>query len=178
METIQDERRKQIAIGVAIIGLITVTIVTVMLGWKYLPGVFGEWIGFMVGVMTTPFFLEGSCLFFGFMLVIFLNSWRRQREGDEFVYLEQVTGPEVPADLPDHAKWALYREAPLTGGAVSRLDEVEGAMAIGDFKTAAELLGAMEPAQLQEPACLRLRLALARATGRDDLARELERQIG
>ena len=53
-------------------------------------GCWGEWIGMMVGVMTTPFFLEASFIFIGLTLVMAINHWRQKREGDECVYLEQV----------------------------------------------------------------------------------------
>jgi hypothetical protein len=178
MEAIDGERRKQIVIGGAILAVLTIVIVTALLGWRYLPGFLGEWVGAMVGIMSTPFFLEGSFIVLGFMTVIFLNSWRRHKEGDEFVYLEQVEGPDVPANLPDQAKWAVYRQKPLDAGELSLLDQAEGAFAIGDHAAAAEAIGAMGHAELQQPETLRLRLELAKATGRLDLVKELEREIG
>ena len=111
------------------------------------------------------------------MIVIGLNLWRQHKDGDEFVYLEQVAGPDVPKDLPDHAKWAVYREKPLEGEEMSRLTLAEGAFAIGDYPAAAECIGAMSRDELQQPDTLRLRLALAEATGRDDLVAHLQSAI-
>ena len=67
------------------------------------------------------------------MIVISLNIWRQRKDGDEFVYLEQVAGPDAPADLPEHAKWAVYRQKPLDPEAPSLLAQAEGAFAIGDY---------------------------------------------
>ncbi|HEY8990425.1 MAG TPA: hypothetical protein VIM46_00465, partial [Luteolibacter sp.] len=54
------------------------------------------------------------------------------------------------------------------------LAQAEGALAIGDFEATAEALAAMDEAELARPETRRLRIALARATGRDELARRLE----
>jgi hypothetical protein len=178
MEQVHDDRRKQIAIGVAMLIGLTAIILTGLLGWRYLPGMLGEWVGTVVGVLSTPFFLEGSFILLGLLTVVFLNSWRRHKEGDEFVYLEQIEGPEVPAGLPDQARWAIYPHPPLEVGELSLLDQAEGALSIGDHTAAAEAIAAMEPSELKQPATLQLRLALAKATGRVDLVQELEREIG
>lgn len=178
MEAIDGERRKQILIGAGILVTLTLLILTALLGWRFLPGLLGEWVGIIVGVMSTPFFLEGTFILLGMTTVVLLNSWRRHKEGDEFVYLEQVDGPDVPANLPDQAKWAVYREKPLEGGELSLLDQAEGAFAIGDYPAAVEAVGAMSPAELKAPETLRFRLELAKATGRLDLVAELEREIG
>jgi hypothetical protein len=103
-----------------------------------------------------------------------LNHWRQKREGDELVYLEQV---DQPGKLPDHAKWAVFREPPLTGEEPSLLVQADGALAISDWQTAADCLAAMPEEQLKMPEALSLRLQLARATGKLDLAEKLEIQL-
>ncbi len=158
-----------IALMVVVTGLLT--------GWRLLPGLLGEWVGTMIGILTTPFFMEASFIILGLVIVIGLNLWRQHKDGDEFVYLEQVAGPDVPKDLPDHAKWAVYREKPLEREALSGLALAEGAFAIGDYSTAAECIGAMNRDELKQPDTLRLRLALAEATGRDDLVAQLQTEI-
>lgn len=178
MDQAHDDRRKQIAIGAGILIAFTLVILTALLGWRYLPGFLGEWVGAVVGIMSTPFFLEGSFIVLGFMTVVFLNSWRRHKEGEECVYLDVVDDPQAPANLPDQAKWAVYREKPLAGTEPSLLDQAEGAFAIGDHEAAAEAIAAMDAIELKQPETLRLRLELARATGREDLVKELEREIG
>jgi hypothetical protein len=177
MLRIQDERVKQVAIAAGILMTLMVVVTGLLLGWRYLPGLFGEWVGTMMGMLTTPFIMETSFIILGFVTVILINHWRQQRDGDELVYLEQVTGPDVPADLPDQAKWAVYREKPLEMNGPSLLTQAEGAVAIGDFQAAAEWIGAMGPDELKQLETLELRLELALATGRTDLAAQLEREI-
>jgi hypothetical protein len=172
-----DERVKQLVIGVGILVALTVAVPVTLMGWRLLPGLLGEWIGTMIGIMTTPFFMEASFAILGLVIVISVNHWRQRKAGDEFVYLEQVVGPDVPLDLPDHAKWALYLEKPLDLATPSRLAQAEGALAIGDYPAATEWIGTMGHDELALPETLRLRLELAKATGREDLVLRLEDEI-
>jgi hypothetical protein len=171
-----DRRMLQIAIGCGIVALLAVTVCAALLGWGYLPGALGEWVGTMIGAMTSPFLMETSFLVSGLCIVVLLNHWRRKRDGDDFVHLEQVEQGEVPDGVPDHAKWAVYQEKPLPGETPSLLARAEGAMAIGDFTAAAECVAAMEGSELGRPETLALRLELARATGREELVRDLEKR--
>ncbi len=170
-------RTKQIFAGAGILTVLTLLVTGTLLGWRHVPGLAGEWLGTVIGIMTTPFFLEGSFLILGLVTVVTLNGWKRQREGDEFVYLEEVTGPEVPADLPDNAKWAVYKEMPLDAEEPSLAERTEGAIAIADYDAAAEWLAMMERAELVKPGILKLRIELAQATNRPELAEELEREF-
>src|SRR6478735_4477892 len=154
----KDERVRQVAIGVSILLLLMVTVTSLLLGWRLLPGLLGEWVGTMLGILTTPFLLEASFIVIGLVLVICLNHWRRIKDGDDFVYLEQVTGPEVPEDLPDQAKWAVFREKPLAEEVPSLLTQAEGAVAIGDFSAAAEWIDSMSAEELEMQETLKLRL--------------------
>ena len=177
MARTHDERVKQVAIGAGILIVLTLVVPGLLVGWRLLPGLLGEWVGTMIGIMTTPFFMEGSFAILGLVIVISLNHWRQHKDGDEFVYLEQVAGPEVPVDLPEHAKWAVYRQKPLDGEDPSLLAQAEGAFGIGDFPAATEWIGAMGPDELKQAATLALRLDLAKATGRHDLAKQLADEI-
>jgi hypothetical protein len=173
-----ENRGRQLAVGVGILVLLTVAVCGVLIGWRYLPGLLGEWIGTMIGVMTTPFFLEGSFVVIFLTVVVAINSWRRKRDGDELVYLEQVEGPDVPPGMPEQAKWAVYRQQPLAGEIPTLRAQAEGALAIGDFDSAAEAIAAMTGAELKTPETLALRIALAKATGRSELAGQLEAELG
>ena len=177
MEQLRDVRVKQIAIGAGILMTLAVVVPGTLMGWRYLPGVLGEWIGMMVGLMTTPFIMESSFLLLGLVIVIGLNIRRNAKEGDEFVYLEQVTGPDLPKDLPDQAKWAVYLAKPLTSETPSSLAMAEGAFAIDDYPTASEWIGTMNQAELKRPTTLRLRLELAKATGKTELAERLAKEL-
>ena len=177
MVRLHDERVKQVAIGASILIVLTVVVVGLLIGWRKLPGLLGEWVGMMIGIVTTPFFMEASFAILGLVIVIALNHWRQHKDGDEFVYLEQVAGPDVPKNLPDHAKWAVYRQQPLEVERPTLLAQAEGAFAIGDYPAAAEWIGAMSRDELKQPDTLRLRLELAEATGRVDLMAQLQDEI-
>lgn len=172
-----DKRVRQVVVGVGILVVLTLTVCGVLIGWRYLPGLLGEWIGMMIGVMTTPFFLEASFICIGLTLVVAINHWRQKRDGDEFVYLEQVDEPGEPAGLPEHAKFAVYREKPLPGEMPTLLAQAEGALAIGDHEAAAEWIGAMSEAELKREETLFLRVQLAKATGRGELVERLEKEL-
>jgi hypothetical protein len=177
MQRIYDERVKQVAVGVIILVTLTVVVAGTLLGWRLIPGLVGEWVGMMIGIATTPFFMETSFAILGLVTVIALNIWRRRKEGDEFVYLDLVDAPNPPQPLPEHAKWALYREKPLELEKPSLLAQAEGAIAIGDHAAAAEWIAAMDQEELKRPETLRVRLELARLTDRTDLVARLEKQI-
>ena len=172
-----DERVKQVGLGVLIILALCILVPGTLIGWRYIPGFWGEWIGTIIGVMTTPFFMEASFAIIGLMIVFALNHWHQVKDGDEFVYLEQVDGPDAPADLPDQARWALYREKPLEGMEPTLLEQAEGAFGIGEFALTAEWIALMGKDELKQPETLALRLALAKATGREDLLAHLEAQL-
>lgn len=168
---------RQVAVGVPILLVLAVAVVGLLVGWRSLPGLLGQWIGTMLGVMMTPFFLEASFAILGIAIVIALNIWRRQKEGDELVFLEEMNDSEDAAGLPDHAKWAVFKEEPLDGGEPSLLARAEGAFALDDFEATAECISEMNQNELREPEALKLRHALALATGKLDRARELEEEI-
>jgi hypothetical protein len=168
-----NERTTQILVCAAILLALTSVVCGLLIGWRYLPGLLGEWTGFMVGVLTSPFFMEASFAVIGLTIVLAINHWRQKRAGDELMYLEQV---DDAAGLPEHAAWALYRD-PLAGEVPPLLVQAEGALAIGDHETAAECLAALPEEDLKRTDVLAVRLDLARATGRSVLAAQLEREL-
>jgi len=91
MEHVRDERVKQVAIAASILTSLAVIMAGSLFGWRFLPGFLGEWVGTMLGILTTPFFMEASFAILGLVIVITLNHWRISREGDEFVELETET---------------------------------------------------------------------------------------
>lgn len=177
MEQSEDSRLKQVLTGAGFLLLIGAILSGVLVGWRYLPGILGEAMGTLIGIITTPFLMEISLAFMGLLIVIGLNIRHRIKEGDDFVYLEQVDGPDSPNDLPDQAKWVLYRNKPLDGKSPSLIEQVEGALAIGDYTTASECIGEMDPTELKQPEILAVRMALAQATGKHELAEELDKEI-
>ena len=177
MTKTEDNRVKQIAIGVGFLMLLMLVICGALLGWGYLPGLLGEWVGLMVGVVTTPFLMEASFVIMGLMVVVLINHWRRKRDGDELVFLEQLEGDEGSGALPEHASWAIYREKPLDGETPSLLEQAEGALAIGDVDSAAEFIGEMSESELKQHEVLLFRLELAKASGKWRLADQLSAEL-
>jgi hypothetical protein len=169
-----DERTRQVAAAAGIVLGLGALVCVVLLGWRNVPGVLGEWLGMVIGVMTTPFFLEASFALLGLSLVILINHWRQKKAGDELVYLEQV---DQAVGLPEHAAWAVFREAPLEGGLPTLLEQAEGAMAIGDHAAAADFIAAMTEDELKLPETLGIRLELARSAGLHELAGRLETML-
>jgi hypothetical protein len=83
----------------------------------------------------------------------------------------------VPKDLPEHAKFAVYRDKPLDGEEPSLLAQAQGAFAIGDYPATSQWISAMDHDELKQLQALRLRLDLAKATGRDDVVKQLEAEL-
>lgn len=177
MAIAEENRKQQVAVAAAILMTITVCAVTLLIGWHYVPGLLGEWLGVLAGIISTPFFMEGTFVILGIIIVYSLNHWRMKRDGDEFVYLEQVAGPDVPKNLPDQAKWVVYSQKPLPPVEVPLLAQAEGAVAIGNFETAAAVIASMSHDELSEEGVLEVRHALAVASGKGELAERLKRQI-
>lgn len=139
---------------------------------RFIPGFLGEWFGIVSGIATTPFLMEGSLILLGFMIVLALNAWRQHREGDELVYLEQVEGPGSDT-FPEQARQVLYDSPPLDPETPAAAVRLEGALDIGDHESAAEILMEMPDEERAHPDVMRLRVRLAEATGKSELARRL-----
>ncbi len=156
--------------------MLAILVPTVLIGWRWLPGLLGEWVGTMVGLVSTPFILELSFAILGLTIVIAINHVRQKKEGDELVYLEQVEGPDIPENLPEHARFAVYPRIPLEGLEPGLLARAEGEWALGDGEAALRSISQMSDPELRDPATLALRIEIARATGKADLAAKLETQ--
>ena len=84
----KDPRAKQVVVAILIFVVMAALIVLALTGWRHLPEVWADWVGTMVGIMSTPFFLEASFIFIGLTIVVAINHWRQKREGDDFVEIE------------------------------------------------------------------------------------------
>ena len=81
-------RAKQVLVAAVILLTLGGLIVLALTGWRHLPEIWADWIGMMVGIMSTPFFLEASFIFIGLSIVVAINHWRQKRAGDDFVEVE------------------------------------------------------------------------------------------
>jgi hypothetical protein len=170
-----DPRVKQLLVGIGAIFLVCAIIGLIWYGGT-LPGFVGEWFAMILGIITTPFLMEGSFIVLGLLIVMLINHWRLRREVDELVYLERAEGPGSEA-IPESARWAIYKEHPLDPVSPGFIDQAEGALEIGDHDGVVEALTAMTEAERESPLVLGLRIRLADATGKDDLAARLRAQL-
>lgn len=168
-----ESRMRQIVSGVVLLVLITVVVCGLLAGWRFLPGLLGDWIGTMMGVMTTPFLLEGSFVILGFCVVIWLNHRRELREGSEWVVLERVDDPGEGQGMPEQARWAILPDGAPIGEEPGLTDLAEGAAAAEDWEELSAILGRMNERELHNLPVLKLRQRLAEASGREELAKEL-----
>lgn len=150
------KRAKQIAVGGCILLALTVMICGMLLGWRYLPGLFGEWVGLMVGLVTTPVILEVFFVILGLTVVVVINHWQRIRDGDELVYLEPESGGRSEA---------------------GRLERAKICMAAGDFETAASLVEDISASGAEIPEVLMLRIAVAKSQGDGEQVAKLEGEL-
>lgn len=116
-EAAGEKQMKQIVAGAGILLLLSLIVGVVVIGAHFVPGVVGEWISMMVGLMTTPVFLEISGLLFGFITVLAINHWRQKRDGEELVYLDEVGG-SVNAECADEALMGKSPDVPVMSRSV------------------------------------------------------------
>jgi uncharacterized membrane protein len=90
-----DERVKQVAIAIGILLAVACGVVVLWLGWMRVPGPLGEFLGMIVGIMSSPFFLEASFVVVGVLIVMVLSAIRRHRDGDDFVSAAQLDAREA-----------------------------------------------------------------------------------
>ena len=163
-------QKRSLLVGVGIIFAAAAFITLIWLG-MFLPGFAGEVFQKMAGLMWTPLILDVSLFLLGIILILWLNIFIRAREGDEYVYLEQVESP--PADLPEGARSVIFHEPPEPRGVGPGLAAIEGALELNDLSEATTLLYELPADQLEEPDVLALRIELSRRKGHDQKAAEL-----
>ncbi|HAT19181.1 MAG: hypothetical protein HRU37_02375 [Roseibacillus sp.] len=168
------EQKRALLIGFGLILAVATLLVLIWLG-MFLPGFAGEVFRKLAGMMWTPVVLDLSLFLLGITLILWLNMFIRAREGDEYVYLEQIEAP--PDDLPEEARSAVFREAPEPQGLSPSLAAIEGALELNDLSEATSLLFELPPDQLEEPDVLVLRIALARRKGHHQKADDLLEQL-
>ena len=150
----REHRGKQALVGGALSAGLLAVVLSLLLGWKFLPGWVGDGLGIIAGVITTPFSMETTFFIIGLLIVVVLNIWRRLKDGDEYVEID-----------------------------MSELDQVdpvrlETALQAGNDDEVKAMLGWMNDQQFSSPRVLRVRLALAEKMGDQELASSLRRALG
>lgn len=165
-------QKKSLAVGLALILAAALFIILIWTG-TFLPGLAGETFAKMAGIMWTPVLLDITLFLFGLSLVLWLNKYRLEKEGDEYVYLEQVEGPEIPSDLPQETRSVIYKAAPEQLGDDPTLAAIEGALAMDDQEDAINLLLRLSPEALASPPALAARITLAERQGKNEEKQKL-----
>ena len=169
-------QHRALAIGFGLI-LAAGAIVALIWAGTYLPGLAGEFFSMIAGIMWTPILLDITLFCLGIGLILWLNARARARDGDEYVYLEQVEGPDVPGEMPAEARSAVFPEKPEPQGIEPSLAAIEDALELGDHKEASALLFALPEEELDGANVIALRVRLARGQGHDLKAQELLEQL-
>ncbi len=89
------KRTKMILTGIVPIVGVAGVIIGIGLAGR-LPGFAGEVFRKLIGFMFTPVFLELTFTFMGVIAVLWINSIRLQREGDDYVSLEIEDDQDEP----------------------------------------------------------------------------------
>lgn len=111
----------------------------------------------IAGALATPFILESSFAILGLTIVIVINQWRLQKEGDGWVYLAQ-TEPDpasvaAGAETPPKRLDAVILPAPPDSEAdlSARLAMAEGYIELGLAKEALDHLNMLTEEEQKDP---------------------------
>jgi len=71
-------------------GLILIVFAIIVIIWAgtFLPGYLGEVFRSVAGLLGTPLIMEGSFCLIALFIVLSVNSYRREKEGDEYVSMD------------------------------------------------------------------------------------------
>lgn len=87
-----DARKKQIMIGFALIVFFFICLGGIA-AVAYLPGYAGEIGRLCLAMVTSPFLMETTIAFLALTLLFAINGWRKIREGDDWVALDEQGVP-------------------------------------------------------------------------------------
>lgn len=88
-----NESRKQILIGVGLIVFFFLCLGGIA-ATAYLPGFSGEVGRMCLALITSPFLMETAIFFLALTLLFAINGWRRNREGGDWVTLDENGVPK------------------------------------------------------------------------------------
>ena len=86
-------RYKHMAIGMALVAFFFLMLGGIA-GSAYLPGFAGELGRMCLALVTSPFLMETAIFFLALTLLFAINGWRRNREGDDWVALDENGVPK------------------------------------------------------------------------------------
>lgn len=159
----------------AIAGFCIAATLTVLAGFAVVaPDDFRLALAKIASFMVTPFILEPLLFVMFFIAVVLLNRWRRNRDGDEWVYLmeddELIDRSAQRSGVHD----AIFASRPTAIDESVELDIIDGLVDMGSLDDAAERLAALSSECLESEAGLLTRLKLATVSGKSELALRLQ----
>ncbi|MBT8044969.1 MAG: hypothetical protein KJO79_08460 [Verrucomicrobiae bacterium] len=83
-----EENKKHILIGSGLILFFFLCLGGVAAS-AYLPGYSGEFGRLCLALITSPFLMETAIFFLALTLLFAINGWRRNREGNDYVTLDE-----------------------------------------------------------------------------------------
>ncbi len=86
-------RSKHIAIGSALVAFFFLMLGGIAAS-AYLPGYAGELGRMCLALVTSPFLMETAIFFLALTLLFAINGWRRNRDGDDWVALDENGVPK------------------------------------------------------------------------------------
>lgn len=92
---LMEESKKHILIGSGLIIFFFLCLAGVAAS-AYLSGYSGEFGRMCLALITTPFLMETAIFFLALTLLFAINGWRRNREGDDYVTLDEKGIPLRP----------------------------------------------------------------------------------
>lgn len=97
------------------------------------------------GIFTTPFIFEGTIAIVGFLMVLGINHWRLQKEGDGWVYLvTQEPDPgsaKLPAAITQRLQGVVMQQQPeAVDEAGTARARIEGFLELGMSAQATEVM--------------------------------------
>lgn len=113
----------------------------------------------IAGAVSTPFILEATVALSGLVIVLCINRWRMDKEGDEWVYLAQTEPEKGDAETPPHRLDPVVLEVPPAqlDDLYPRLSSIEGYVELGLLREALEQLDALTPDENASALAVKLR---------------------
>ena len=88
-----NDRKKHILIGSGLIVFFFLGLGGIAAS-AYIPGYTGELGRMCLALITSPFLMETSIFFLALTLLFAINGWRRNREGDDWITLDENGVPK------------------------------------------------------------------------------------
>ncbi len=83
-----EENKKHILIGSSVIVFFFICLGAIAAS-AYLPGFSGELGRMLLAWITSPFLMESALFFLALTLLFAVNAWRRNKEGNDYVQLDE-----------------------------------------------------------------------------------------